>query len=107
MGLCAPACLRSRARPCSARSASDVSKESKRTTVTAQDVMTALRDLEFDDFLPHMDACLAAYREADKARSLEAQAKRVVREGAKAEGEAAAAAKDAAEDEAIEGADEG
>mmetsp|Transcript_27084 Transcript_27084/g.56907 ORF Transcript_27084/g.56907 Transcript_27084/m.56907 type:complete len:149 (+) Transcript_27084:130-576(+) len=65
--------------------ASDVSKEGKRSTVTAQDVLTALHDLEFHDFLPDVELCLAAYREAEKARSLEAQAKKSVAQAKKAE----------------------
>ena len=39
--------------------ASDVSKEAKRSTVNAQDVLHALRDLEFDELLPEMEVCLA------------------------------------------------
>eukprot|EP00964_Phaeocystis_antarctica_P011474 scaffold6352_cov67-Phaeocystis_antarctica.AAC.2 len=42
----------------SARSANDLAKEARRTTVTAQDVLHALRDLEFDEFLPAVEACL-------------------------------------------------
>ena len=40
------------------RSANDLAKEARRTTVTAQDVLHALRDLEFDEFLPAVEACL-------------------------------------------------
>ena len=38
--------------------------------------LTALRDLEFDDFLAPIEAALGAFREAEKARSIEAAAKR-------------------------------
>ena len=40
-------------------SASDISKETRRTTINAQDVITALKDLEFDDFVPNLEMCLA------------------------------------------------
>ena len=43
---------------CPALSANDLAKEARRTTVTAQDVLHALRDLEFDEFLPAVEACL-------------------------------------------------
>ena len=39
-------------------------------------LVTALRDLEFDDFLAPIEAALGAFREAEKARSIEAAAKR-------------------------------
>ena len=44
--------------------------------MSAADVLTALRDLEFDDFLAPIEAALGAFREAEKARSIEAAAKR-------------------------------
>ena len=63
--MCAPAGPDSthdaRLRPiplCPALSANDLAKEARRTTVTAQDVLHALRDLEFDEFLPAVEACL-------------------------------------------------
>lgn len=56
--------------------AADVAKENSRTTVSASDILTALRDLEFDDFLSPVEAALGAFREAEKARSIEAAAKR-------------------------------
>lgn len=64
-----------------ARSANDLAKESRRTTVTAQDVLNALRDLEFDEFLPSMEACLHAYKEQEKQKSLENAAKRASKGG--------------------------
>lgn len=39
--------------------ANDLAKEAKRTTVTAQDVINALKELEFDEFAPSIEACLA------------------------------------------------
>ena len=44
--------------------------------MSAADILAALRDLEFDDFLAPVEAALGAYREAEKARSIEAAAKR-------------------------------
>jgi len=87
--------------------ANDLAKESKRTTVTAQDVINALKELEFDEFVPSIEACLAAYRESEKARTIEAAAKKAVRVGERAaavpdEGDDAADGADAAN-----GADEG
>ena len=74
-----------------ALSASDVAKESNRTTVSAADVLAAMRDLEFDEFLLPVETALAAFRETEKAKSIEAAAKR-----------AAAQAKEAAESPAAE-----
>jgi len=56
--------------------AADIAKESNRTTVSATDVLSALRDLEFDDFLSSVESSLAAFRESEKARSIESAAKR-------------------------------
>ena len=42
-----------------ARSASDNSKNARRTTLNAHDVITALKDLEFEDFVPNLEICLA------------------------------------------------
>lgn len=61
--------------------ANDLAKEARRTTVTAQDVLHALRDLEFDEFLPAVEACLHAYKEQEKQKSLENAAKRAVKGG--------------------------
>lgn len=61
--------------------ASDVSKESKRVTVTGQDVIKALKELEFDDLVEHMEVCLAAFRETEKARALAARAKKAKTSG--------------------------
>ena len=61
--------------------ANDLAKESKRSTVTAADVLHALKEPEFDDFLPMVENSLFAYRENDKAKALEAAAKRAARDG--------------------------
>eukprot|EP00966_Prymnesium_polylepis_P014127 326132-Prymnesium_polylepis.2 len=155
-GVSAVACRLSQCVPLRAGSANDLAKESKRTTVTAQDVINALKELEFDEFVPSIEACLAgaarhqiaraplsqqiaaaatratpvphfvhlfahllsseniavrftrtAYRESEKARTIEAAAKKAVRVGERAaavpdEGDDAADGADAAN-----GADEG
>lgn len=44
--------------------------------MSAADVLTALRDLEFDDFLLPVEASLAGFREAEKAKSIQNAAKR-------------------------------
>ena len=44
--------------------------------MSAADVLTALRDLEFDDFLSPVEAALGAFREVEKARAIEAAAKK-------------------------------
>ena len=130
------------------RSAADMSKEKGRSTLTAADVLGALRDLEFDEFIPTIETCLAgapapapppvpgassapthrcavrraAFREADKAKALEAQAKRAARaqvhgeqavpdaadegEEAGADGDADADGDAAMSEEAADGAEE-
>ena len=77
--------------------ANDLAKESKRSTVTAADVLHALKELEFDDFLPMVENSLFAYRENDKAKALEAAAKRAARTGD--EGASAFDAGDAKDDD--------
>lgn len=96
--------------------ASDISREAKRSTVTGQDVLNALKaserppspagsaawrergpprlpptptsphplaqELEFDDLVEQLEVCLAAFREADKARTLAQRAKRAKTSGA-------------------------
>ena len=81
------------------RSANDLAKEARRTTVTAQDVLHALRDLEFDDFLPAAEACLHAYREQEKQKSLENAAKRAVKGAGGADEAGAEGEEGEAEDE--------
>ena len=39
--------------------AADIAKESNRNTVSAADILGALRDLEFDDFVPSVESALA------------------------------------------------
>jgi len=71
------------ARVSSARSlfsASDCAKESSRQTMSAADVLKALNDLEFDDFLGPVEASLNAFREEEKARVIQSAAKRAAKE---------------------------
>eukprot|EP00320_Phaeocystis_rex_P019534 CAMPEP_0119085568 /NCGR_PEP_ID=MMETSP1178-20130426/134380_1 /TAXON_ID=33656 /ORGANISM="unid sp, Strain CCMP2000" /LENGTH=173 /DNA_ID=CAMNT_0007068633 /DNA_START=52 /DNA_END=573 /DNA_ORIENTATION=+ len=89
--------------------ANDLAKEARRTTVTAQDVLHALRDLEFDEFLPAVEACLHAYKEQEKQKSVENAAKRSVKggnTGADEPGAEAEADDDGEEDVEAGGADE-
>mgnify|MGYP006136805813 CR=1 FL=1 len=97
--------LRCPARCSAARSANDLAKESRRTTVTAQDVLNALRDLEFDEFLPSMEACLHAYKEQEKQKSLENAAKRASKGGGGGADDAGGDEDEAEEDDEA-GADE-
>jgi DNA polymerase epsilon subunit 3 len=59
--------------------ASDIAKENSRSTVTGADVLAALRDLEFDDLIPSVESSIAAFREGEKARSIEQAAKKAVK----------------------------
>jgi len=73
--------------------ASDIAKENSRSTVTGADVLAALRDLEFDDLIPSVESSIAAFREGEKARSIEQAAKKAVKGPQQA-------AEDAAKDDA-------
>jgi hypothetical protein len=61
--------------------------------VTGADVLAALRDLEFDDLIPSVESSIAAFREGEKARSIEQAAKKAVKGPQQA-------AEDAAKDDA-------
>ena len=61
-------------------SGADIAKENNRQTMSANDVLTALRDLEFDEFIAPVEAALGAFRETEKARSIEAAAKKAAKE---------------------------
>lgn len=85
-------CVRASLRAC-VRSAADVAKENNRSTMSANDFLAALRDLEFDDFLSPVEAALGVFREEEKKRSIEAAAKRAakqIREGGQEAGDKAA-----------------
>ena len=82
-------------------SGADIAKENNRQTMSANDVLTALRDLEFDEFIAPVEAALGAFRETEKARSIEAAAKRAAaqqlkeKEGGDGEADGEAPADDA------------
>ena len=82
--------------------AADIAKENNRTSVSAEHMLSALRDLEFDDFLLPVETALAAFRETEKARSIENAAKAAAKKAAQqAEtAEVAEAAEAAAEGDA-------
>ena len=67
------------------RRAADIAKEGNRNSVTGNDIVSALRDLEFDDLMPSVESALAAFREAEKARSIEAAAKRAANQARNSE----------------------
>ena len=46
--------------------------------MSASDVLGALRDLEFDDFLPTVEAALGAFREAEKVRAAHRPSHKIV-----------------------------
>lgn len=48
--------------------ANDFARESKRQTITANDVLAAVQELEFGEFVPDMTACLEQYRQAEKSK---------------------------------------
>jgi hypothetical protein len=81
------------------RRASDLSKEAGRNTISATDVLTALRDLEFDDFLLPVETALAAFREAEKVKQIEAAAKRAAKAQEEQEEGGAEGAEDAGDAE--------
>ena len=54
--------------------ANDYAREQKRQTITANDVLAAVKELDFDEFTPQLEAFLAQYR-ADEHRKKDAKAK--------------------------------
>ena len=51
--------------------ANDVAREGRRTTIVAKDVLGALKELDFEDFLPAMDVFLEGYRKEEKSKKEE------------------------------------
>ena len=81
-------------------SANDFCKEGKRQTISAQDVIAALKELEFEEFVTPLEKFLEAHRkQADEARTQKAAAKSGGGGAAASAGSptAAAGASDAAE----------
>ncbi|OEU15310.1 hypothetical protein FRACYDRAFT_164395, partial [Fragilariopsis cylindrus CCMP1102] len=46
--------------------ANDFARENRRQTITANDVLAAIKELEFDEFSPELTSFLEGYREAEK-----------------------------------------
>lgn len=59
--------------------ANDVAREGKRTTIIAKDVLGALKELDFEEFIPCMDAFLEGYRREEKNKKEEKEAMKVKR----------------------------
>jgi len=63
--------------------ANDFARENRRQTITANDVLAAIKELEFDEFSPELNTFLEGYREAEKnkkdvkAKAAAARAKEV------------------------------
>ena len=53
--------------------ANDFAREHKRTTITAADILAAMKELDFDEFVPQLELFLAEHR-ADEKRKKEAKA---------------------------------
>mmetsp|Transcript_9595 Transcript_9595/g.26093 ORF Transcript_9595/g.26093 Transcript_9595/m.26093 type:complete len:247 (-) Transcript_9595:672-1412(-) len=70
--------------------ANDYARENRRQTITANDVLAAVKELEFDEFTPELKAFLELYRENEKTKK-EAKLKAATAKK-EAEDEAAAAA---------------
>ncbi|ACI65003.1 predicted protein, partial [Thalassiosira pseudonana CCMP1335] len=49
----------------------DVAKDSRRTTISASDVMGALKELDFEEFAPQMEKFLEHHRQEEKDRKEE------------------------------------
>jgi len=48
--------------------ANDFARENRRQTITANDVLAAIKELEFDEFSPELNTFLEGYREAEKSK---------------------------------------
>lgn len=57
--------------------ANDFARENRRQTITANDVLAAVKELDFDEFTPKMQEFLEAYRATEK-RKKDAKAKAAV-----------------------------
>jgi len=49
--------------------ANDICKEHKRQTISAEDVIKAVEELEFEQFVPQLKEFLEAYKKANKERN--------------------------------------
>jgi len=48
--------------------ANDFARENRRQTITANDVLAAIKELEFDEFAPELTTFLERYRELEKKK---------------------------------------
>jgi len=85
--------------------ANDFARENRRQTITANDVLAAIKELEFDEFAPDLTAFLERYRELEKhkktakAKAAAERAKEANEEkNNEADGEGAAGSADASTD---------
>jgi len=61
--------------------ANDFARESRRQTITANDVLASVKELDFDEFSPHLEAFLDRHRAAEKSkRDAKAKAARAAAE---------------------------
>jgi len=79
--------------------ANDFARESKRQTITAADVMAAIKEVDFDEFTPQLTEFLEMHRKQEKIKrelkkSNEASAKKKRKDSIEAEAEAEAEASD-------------
>lgn len=51
--------------------ANDVAREGRRTTIVAKDVLGALKELDFEEFVPLMEKCLEGHRKEEKNKKEE------------------------------------
>eukprot|EP00700_Malawimonas_jakobiformis_P002096 EC723228.1.p1 GENE.EC723228.1~~EC723228.1.p1 ORF type:complete len:187 (+),score=41.88 EC723228.1:50-562(+) len=68
--------------------AHDFAKHNSRTTVTAKDVIDAMKELEFDDFVPQLEEALESYKK-EAAGKRKKVVKKTAGEGAAKDGEGA------------------
>uniref|UniRef100_A0A7R9ZCW9 Transcription factor CBF/NF-Y/archaeal histone domain-containing protein n=1 Tax=Pseudictyota dubia TaxID=2749911 RepID=A0A7R9ZCW9_9STRA len=57
--------------------ANDFARESKRQTITANDIMAAVTELEFDEFTPQLKAFLEQHRAEERKKKREKDAKKL------------------------------
>lgn len=53
-----------------------MAREGRRTTIIAKDVLGALKELDFEEFIPSMDVFLEGYRREEKNKKEEKEADR-------------------------------
>lgn len=63
-----------------------MAREGRRTTIIAKDVLGALRELDFEDFLPSMEAFLEGYRREERCKKEEKEAMKMKQQAGGAAG---------------------